>query len=66
MRMVNAKRVFFCRNIISENKIQLKIPIPDSGDRSDRVVRFSVRLGKDKMLLRLYKISNTLKYGQLR
>ena len=46
--MINAQRMFFCGNIISENQIQLIGIAAFSGDGSNGIMRFSISFSKDK------------------
>lgn len=51
VRMVNTKRILIRRDVIAEHQIQLIEIAILSGNRRDRVVRFSVRLGINKGIL---------------
>ena len=51
MRMVNAERMLLCRDIIAQHKVKFIFLPPHARDRGDRVVRFPVRLRKDKRRL---------------
>ena len=48
MRMVYAKRMLLCRDVVAQYKIQLVFAAAFSCDRCDRVVRLAVCLCKDK------------------
>ena len=51
VRMVNTKRIFIRRDVIAEHQIQLVEIAVLSGNRRDRIVRFSVRLSINKSIL---------------
>ena len=51
VRMVYAKRMLLCGNVVPESQIQLVQTVFHTCDRGDRVVRCAVCLGVDKCIL---------------
>ena len=50
-RMVNAERSVLRRDVVAECEVKLVFSVCDPGDRSDRIVRYSVCLSQDKCRL---------------
>ena len=51
MWMIYAKRIFFCGNIVSQSQIQLIHITFFTCDRSDRIMRFTIRFCKNECSL---------------